>query len=158
MALSIKVILRKKITSLAFLNSTNEIYLINNLINCKGLKLVKALYKKEVVILSKTVYCGKCGNEIKVRDDLVTATLFLEVVPYHTGCYARDLKSVRTLFLDNQPLNGFSGNFGFILVTIMAIGWLFFAENSSKWLSLLAIIPIGYRLYSYLIYERYTEE
>jgi hypothetical protein len=122
------------------------------------IKARKAFYKKEVVILSKTVYCDKCQKEIKVRDDLVTATLFLEVVPYHTDCYARDLKSARTLFLNNQPLNGFLGNFGLLLVTIMAIGWLFFAENSSKWLSLLAVIPIGYRLYSYLIYERFTEE
>jgi hypothetical protein len=111
-----------------------------------------------VVTLSKTVYCDKCAKEIEVRDDLVTATLFFEVVPYHSECYARDLKGARSFFLDNQPLNGFSGNFGFILVTIIAIGWLFFAENPSKWFSLFAIIPIGYRLYSYLIYERYTEK
>jgi hypothetical protein len=81
--------------------------------------------------------------------------LFLSFFSFFVGTGHR---SPRTLFLDNQPLNGFSGNFGFVLITIMAIGWLFFAENSSKWLSLLAIIPIGYRLYSYLIYERYTEE
>ena len=107
--------------------------------------------------MSKLVYCDKCAREIKVRDDLVTATLLFEVVPYHEECYAKDLKGAKTIFLDNQPLNGFSGNLGISLLFISAIVWSLVAEAPLKWLSLLAIIPICYRLYSYLSYERHIE-
>ena len=110
-----------------------------------------------VVILSKTIYCDKCVKEIKVRDDLVTSTLLFEVIPYHEDCYAKDLKGAKTIFLDNQPLNGFSGNFLFFLSIILAFVWLLIADPPLKWLSLVAIIPIGYRLYSYLTYERHIE-
>ncbi|QDP41173.1 hypothetical protein [Radiobacillus deserti] len=105
--------------------------------------------------MSKTIYCDKCLKEIKVRDDLVTSTLLFEVIPYHEDCYTKDLKGIKTLFLDNQPLNGFSGNVLFFLAIIIAIGWIVIAEGSLKWLSLLAIVPIGYRLYSYYNFERY---
>ncbi|CQR45818.1 hypothetical protein BN1058_00056 [Paraliobacillus sp. PM-2] len=108
--------------------------------------------------MSKAIYCDKCINEIKVRDDLVTATYVFVVVPYHEECYAKDLKGAKTFFLDNQPLNGFSGNLFFLFSIILAIIWCFIAEPSLKWLSLFAITPIGYRLYSYLIYERHIEK
>lgn len=114
--------------------------------------------KRGEIILPKTIYCDMCTKEIKVRDDLVTATLLFEVVPYHEECYAKDLKGAKTIFLDNQPLNGFSGNLFFFLSIILAIVWSLIAENELKWLSLLALIPVGYRLYSYFIYERNIEK
>ncbi|MRH41257.1 hypothetical protein GH741_01050 [Aquibacillus halophilus] len=78
------------------------------------------------------VYCDKCLQEIKIRDDLVTSTLAFEVVPYHEDCYDKDLKGAKTFFLSNKPLNGFSGNFSFILAIILAIGWLLFASDTTK--------------------------
>ncbi|WP_433745535.1 hypothetical protein [Falsibacillus pallidus] len=108
--------------------------------------------------MTKKVYCEKCVKEIKFRDDLVTAVLFLKVVPYHSDCYAKDLKSAKTFFLDNKPLNGFSGNLGFVLALILAIGWSLISAGLSKWWSLLVIIAIGYRLYSYIMFERHVEK
>ncbi|MCT8136732.1 hypothetical protein H1D32_02570 [Anaerobacillus sp. CMMVII] len=102
------------------------------------------------------VYCDKCSREITDREDLVTAVFLFSVVPYHDNCYSKDLKGAKTLFLDNQPLNGFSGNFIFIISIIMAILWFLFAD--AKIYSFLAILPIGYRLYSYFMYERHTEK
>ena len=123
----------------------------------QGNEILNKIIKEGVVILSKTILCDKCEKEIKVRDDLVTSTLLFEVVPYHENCFAKDLKGAKTLFLDNQPLNGFSGNLVFFLSIILAVVWSLIAESPLKWLSLFAIIPIGYRLYSYLFYERHIE-
>lgn len=109
-----------------------------------------------MIILSKTIYCAKCEGEIKRRDDLVTSTLVFEVIPYHEDCYARDLKGATTFYLANQPLNGFSWNVVFLLSVIFAL-WILLAENVFKELLLLAIIPIGYRMYSYFFYERHLK-
>ncbi|WP_138419741.1 hypothetical protein [Aquibacillus sediminis] len=106
---------------------------------------------------NKSVYCEKCHGEITFRGDLVTATFLLEVLPYHVDCYAKDLKGAKTLFLDNQPLNGFSGTFLAIVSLLVAIGWSIVADGAFKWGALLALIPVGYRLYSYLTYERFLE-
>ncbi|CEG27173.1 hypothetical protein [Bacillus sp. B-jedd] len=104
---------------------------------------------------AQMVVCEKCAGVIKNRDDLVTAVLIYAVVPYHESCYAKDLKGAKTFFLDNQPLNGFSGNLIFILSIIIAFLWLLFAD--SKWYSIIALLPIGYRIYSYFIYEIHTK-
>jgi hypothetical protein len=102
------------------------------------------------------VICEKCAGAIKNRDDLVTAVLIYAIVPYHEKCYANDLKGAKSFFLDNQPLNGFSGNFIFILSIIIAFLWLLFGD--SKWYALIALLPIGYRLYSYFVYEIHTKK
>ncbi|WP_108671864.1 hypothetical protein [Peribacillus acanthi] len=108
--------------------------------------------------MAKAVYCDKCYREVEVRGDLVTTTMFLEVVPYHEECYAKDLKGVKTFLVSNQPLNGFSGNFTAIVALLFMLGMLVFAEESLKWMSFLAIIPIIYRLYSYIVYERHLDK
>jgi len=102
------------------------------------------------------VICEKCAGVIKNRDDLVTAVSIYAVVPYHERCYASDLKGATTFFLDNQPINGFSGNVIFIFSIIIAFIWLLFAD--SKWYSIIALIPICYRLYSYFIFEIHTKK
>src|SRR5690554_2840888 len=101
------------------------------------------------------VYCEKCSGVIEDRDELVTAILIYAVVPYHESCFASDLKGAKSFFLDNQPLNGFSGNLIFALSIIISFLWLLFGDV--KWYSLLALLPIGYRLYSYFIYEIHTK-
>jgi hypothetical protein len=111
-----------------------------------------------VLVLAKTIYCDKCLKEIKIRSDLVTSTLFFEVIPYHEDCYAKDLKGAKSFFLNNQPLNGFSGNFGVVVTVIIAFVWFFNAEGWAKLSSLLALLPLSYRLYSYFYYERHLEK
>ncbi|MFZ3577958.1 hypothetical protein [Virgibacillus sp. DJP39] len=108
--------------------------------------------------MSKAVYCDKCLLEIKVRDDLVTATIFFEVVPYHEECYSKDLKGAKSLFLTNQPINGFSGNIIILVIIALAITWAIVAEGPMKLLSAAGLIPIISRIYSYVIYERHTEK
>lgn len=105
--------------------------------------------------VSKAVYCEKCSKEIKFRGDLVTATLFFVIVAYHEDCYVKDLKGFRGLFLDNQPLNGFPGNFLFVAAVLVSIG---FAFGSMKWVSIIALLPVLYRIYSYFRFERNLEK
>ncbi len=101
--------------------------------------------------MSKAVYCEKCSKEIKSRGDLVTATLFFVIVAYHENCYAKDLKGFKGLFLDNRTLNGFSGNFLFVMAILVGIG---FAFGSMKWVSIVAVIPVLYRFFSFYKFER----
>ena len=101
--------------------------------------------------MSKAVYCEKCSKEIKFRGDLVTTTLFFLIVAYHENCYVKDLKGFRGLFLHNQTLNGFSGNFMFVMAILVGIG---FAFGSMKWVSIIALIPIVFRFFSFYLIER----
>lgn len=108
-----------------------------------------------MIVLAKSIYCDRCAGEIKYKEDLVTATSLFQVAPYHEECYAKDLKGVNTLFVNNQPINGLSGNFIAITSFIFALILLFIAEGVEKWASIVLLIPIAYRLFSYLYYERH---
>lgn len=104
--------------------------------------------------MTRKVYCEKCSGEIKYRDDLTTARLILEVVPYHNECYAQDLKSAKTVFLENQPINGTSGNFVAASSVFFMILTLLLFDGSQRFISILFLIPLLYRIYSYVVYER----
>ncbi|PEJ59020.1 MULTISPECIES: hypothetical protein [unclassified Bacillus (in: firmicutes)] len=108
--------------------------------------------------MSKTVHCDRCSQEIRIRGDLVTATMFFQVVPYHEDCYAKDLKGAKTLILNNQPINGFSGNFLTFIAIVVFILSFFINDETMIYLSILSAIPIIYRLYSFIIYERHLEK
>lgn len=105
--------------------------------------------------MSRAVYCEKCSREIKCRGDLVTTRLLFLIVAYHVDCYAKDLKGFRGIFLNNQLINGFSGNFVFISAVLVSIG---FAFGSMKWVSIVALLPVLYRIYSYYWFERTLEK
>ncbi|TCT24650.1 hypothetical protein EDD68_105107 [Melghiribacillus thermohalophilus] len=106
----------------------------------------------------KKVYCEKCTDEIKYRDDLTTARLFVEVVPYHNDCYAKDLKSAKTFFLDNQPINGTSGNFLGIISVFFILFFLLIVDGLEQIVAFAFVIPLLYRVYSYVVYERHLEK
>jgi len=80
------------------------------------------------------------------------------VIPYHEDCYAKDLKGIKTLFLNNQPVNGFSGNLLAFFALIVLIISLFIKEDTMIFLTIFMVFPILYRLYSYLVYERHIEK
>jgi hypothetical protein len=108
--------------------------------------------------MSKEIYCDFCQKQIKVRDDLITAAIMFEVAPFHESCYGTSIKGARTLFISNEPINGFSGSAFTVFSMIIAILWAVFTEGPMRWLSILALIPVGYRLYSYIRYERRLEK
>ena len=75
--------------------------------------------------MGKPVICEHCLTEITDKRDLVTASFFIFIVPYHAYCYSQGLKGVKTFILNNYPLNGASGNFSamtsFIAMLILLI-------------------------------------
>ncbi len=108
--------------------------------------------------MTKTIHCEKCLKEIRIRGDLVTAISFFEVIPYHEDCYARDLKGAKTLILSNQPINSISGNFISLMAIAILIVSLFVREETMWFISIISIIPIVYRAYSFFVFERYLEK
>lgn len=106
----------------------------------------------------KVIYCEKCVGEIEHREDLVTSTSFLTIVPYHEKCYAKDLKGFKTISLSNYPINGITSNVATIIIFILGIIWLIVAEDLEKWVSILFLVPVIYRLYSYIVFERHLDK
>lgn len=84
--------------------------------------------------------------------------MFFEVIPYHEDCYAKDLKGVKTLFLNNQPINGFSGNVLVFFALILFIVSFFIKDDTMVFLAIFMTFPILYRLYSFIVYERHIEK
>lgn len=80
------------------------------------------------------------------------------MIPYHEDCYAKDLKGAKTLFLNNQPVNGFSGNLLAFFALIVLIVSLFIKEDMMIFLTIFMVFPILYRVYSYIVYERHIEK
>jgi len=78
----------------------------------------------------------------------------IKVVPYYEDCYAKDLKGLRTFFVSNNPINGISGNITTVISIIIGIFALLFLDGFTKFIGLLAFVVVGYRLYSYIQFEK----
>ena len=104
--------------------------------------------------MTQGVYCEKCGREIKFAGDLVTTTFMFQVVPYHEDCFAKDLKGLRTFFVSNNPINGIAGNITVILSVIIGTFVIIFLDGLTRFIGLLALISLSYRLYSYIRFEK----
>lgn len=95
--------------------------------------------------------------------------------PYHSNCYSRGLKGVKTFFLGNYPINSISGTISAVVGAIIALFVLRFlivfsvagiiAQQITDYrlLALLgffslfllaAILPLFLRLYSYFKFEK----
>src|SRR5699024_4128752 len=110
--------------------------------------------KQGGLLMGKIINCEKCGESIDYSEDLVTATVILEVLPFHSQCYATNLKGANTLVVSNQPLNGFASNFRTIAFSLFSILWAIFAVQSLKCFSFVEMTLLIYQYYSLVIYDR----
>lgn len=101
--------------------------------------------------MEKMIVCKICSKVIEDKEDLITAQLRMKVFPYHSECYANDLKDLR----HNKQINGFSGNLSTIIYVLFGIGWFYLANPSIKFIGLIAIFPVFFRIYSFFAFERY---
>lgn len=108
--------------------------------------------------MSKTILCKACKTPIKYHDDLVTATIFFEVYPFHHYCYVQDLKGPRTIILNNKPINGSANTFRVASLSFFAILWAIFASSDIKWVAIVVLPIIIYRLHSYFSFERHVKK
>jgi len=101
----------------------------------------------------KAIYCEKCGGEITGSDDLVVTNNFFSIVPYHEKCFSRELKGLSSIVVGNVPINGTMGNVSVVLAVIICIAALFIKEL--RYISIIAFLFLGIRLYSWFKYERH---
>src|SRR5699024_3866240 len=105
--------------------------------------------------MGKPVICEHCLTEITDKRDLVTASFFIFIVPYHAYCYAQGVKGVKTFILNNYPLNGVSGNLSAMTFFITMLISLIMLPGTAKYVAIVPAILIVGRLLSYILYERH---
>jgi hypothetical protein len=98
---------------------------------------------------TKKIICNKCSREIESKDNLVTTFKFIKIVPYHSKCYSNEIKSLKTLVISNQPINGMASNILTIFITILALILIFLGDKEFMFLLLMPLV----RLYSLLMIE-----
>ncbi|WP_171038051.1 hypothetical protein [Aquibacillus sediminis] len=63
---------------------------------------------------------------------------------------------MKTFFLANEPINGFSGNVRVVIVTLFTIGCLLFVKP--KGIAIIGLIPIAYRIKFLLLLRTKTKK
>lgn len=102
-----------------------------------------------------SVYCRYCYEDIKDRDELVTATNYFRIHPYHYRCFEEVEQETIATVRSWKPLNGPMGNITFVIlflfVGLMALTDVF--GEVGNVLGALALYPIMLRVLSFFIYE-----
>lgn len=105
--------------------------------------------------MTKKIICEHCSGEIKYKADLVVANLFVNLETYHNECYAQGLKTAKTFFLNNHPLNSTGGTISALYSVFLSILFLIFFPIEASVFAILILIPFFLRILSYVLYERH---
>lgn len=100
--------------------------------------------------------CRYCNKEIKDRDQLVTASNFFRMKPFHSVCFKELEKEVKTLWGFWRPLNGVSGNTRAIIMGALAV-WLLGTDSLEMigdLIGVIALYSVIIRIMSYFFFER----
>ncbi|MBA2174646.1 hypothetical protein H0266_06945 [Halobacillus locisalis] len=99
--------------------------------------------------------CRYCYKEIRDRDELVTASNWFRVRPFHYRCFELVEQDTKTIAGAWNPVNGRTG-----LVTVVLMLLLFLVMITTNilggigdLLGFLALYPVLLRVFSYLVYE-----
>lgn len=103
----------------------------------------------------KIIYCEKCCGEITNKSDLVVTKYCLSIVSYHEACFVKELKGVSTMVVGTSPINGTMSNIGTGIMVVIGIITLFIPEI--RYISLLSLLVLYIRLYSWFRYERHFQ-
>ncbi|KZE63782.1 hypothetical protein AWM68_11750 [Fictibacillus phosphorivorans] len=101
--------------------------------------------------MKKEINCESCLMPIKAREELRTVWAFFKLRPYHRSCYENSLKGA-ALFVGNQPVNGFPGNFTALAAFVLA--WTPLFTDITPALSIVGSLIVLLRLYSFLRFEK----
>lgn len=94
--------------------------------------------------------CKYCKKEIKDRDELVTASNWFRVRPFHYRCFQKLEQETSAMWLAWTPVNGPSGNVTVLLMLVLAI-WMLVTNTLGligDLIGILALYPILLRLIS----------
>ncbi|WP_053217085.1 hypothetical protein [Virgibacillus senegalensis] len=99
--------------------------------------------------------CRYCGKPIEKRDQLVTASNWLRVRPYHFICFQEVEKESTTIYNSWTPLNGPAGNVTAVIMAGLA-GWLLATDSlgmAGSLIGLLALYRVLIRLVALVGFE-----
>ncbi|MYL32516.1 hypothetical protein GLW08_07060 [Pontibacillus yanchengensis] len=102
-----------------------------------------------------SIYCRYCGKEIKDRDELVTATNYFRIQPYHWRCFGKVEEETIAVTKTWKPLNGPSGTISVVLMLLLA-GVMAFTDvlgEIGNLIGVLSLYPIVLRVLSYFLFE-----
>ncbi|MGJ9383505.1 hypothetical protein [Salipaludibacillus sp. CF4.18] len=100
--------------------------------------------------------CRYCFKEIKDRDQLITASNFFRIKPFHYVCFYELEKEVSSLWGFWKPLNGVSGNTRAIIMGAIAV-WLLATESLGDIgdiIGVIALYSVIIRIMSYIFFEK----
>ncbi|KHE72220.1 hypothetical protein [Halobacillus sp. BBL2006] len=102
-----------------------------------------------------TNICRYCYKEIQDRDELVTASNWFRVRPYHYRCFELLEQDTKTIAGTWTPVNGVTGIITIMLMLILSV--VMFTTNIlggiGDLLGILAFYPVFLRIFSYFVFE-----
>ncbi|SDK48616.1 hypothetical protein [Sediminibacillus albus] len=103
----------------------------------------------------KQLTCRYCGKTIQKRDQLITASNWLRVRPYHYVCFSEVEKEASTIYNNWTPVNVAAANITSLIMAVLA-GWLLFVDTwglIGDLIGALAFYRVLIRLFSYFFIE-----
>ncbi|SIS47107.1 LIM domain-containing protein [Salimicrobium flavidum] len=100
--------------------------------------------------------CHYCNKPIRDRDELVTASKWLSIRPYHYRCYNLAAQEVETIGNNEKPLNNIPNTVVSVIMLVVAIFFLMTTTLGAvgNLLGVLSLYPSIMRVLSYLRFER----
>ncbi|MBM7551206.1 hypothetical protein [Thalassobacillus pellis] len=103
----------------------------------------------------KHILCHYCKKEIKDRDELVTASNWFRLRPFHYVCFQKKESETSLSIKSWKPVNGTTGNISAALMLLLAL-WMLFTDSLGAvgdLIGIIAIYPVGLRLLSLMFIE-----
>jgi hypothetical protein len=102
-----------------------------------------------------TNICRYCYKEIQDRDELVTASKWFRIRPFHYRCFELMEQDTRTIVGTWTPINGRVGLLNVVLMVVLSVVLLTtdVLGGIGDLIGLLALYPVLLRTLSYFIFE-----
>ncbi|GGD02764.1 hypothetical protein GCM10007216_36940 [Thalassobacillus devorans] len=103
----------------------------------------------------KHVICHYCKKKVKDRDELVTASNWFRIKPFHYKCFKEQEQEITVSINAWNPVNGPAGNLSFIIMFVLAV-WMLFTDTLGMigdLIGLVALYPVFLRILSFVLIE-----
>jgi hypothetical protein len=101
------------------------------------------------------ILCKYCYKEVENRDQLVTASNWFRIKPFHYVCFQEIEKETKMVWNSWTPVNGISGNISFMLLSALSV-WMLTTHTfgyAGDMLGVIALYPVALRLLSLFFIE-----
>ncbi|MFQ3543418.1 hypothetical protein Q7A53_04980 [Halobacillus rhizosphaerae] len=103
----------------------------------------------------KPIICRYCSKEIRDRDELVTASNWFRIRPYHFRCFSLLEQDTKTVAGAWTPINGRTGLVTVLIMVVLSIVMLgtSLLGGIGDLIGILALYPVLLRLISFITIE-----